>query len=186
MSATRRRSTSRFLTERTAMLESTEVEFLTMQDGKTPPGFQLDAIIAGTQARIRSLHERERILCATLAALGNADAVKALIETTESPEAAQASVMDLLNIDLNQARVVLDLQLRTLSPQRQLSPLKTTASVRNWPTSSRVWPRQNGCKRWSAPSAVRIWPGTTNADGPGPATTSCGGRRWADRAGGGP
>jgi len=109
----------RFLAERTSMLESTEVEFLLLQDGKTPPGFQLDAIVAGTETRIRQLHERGRLLRAVLAALGNANAVKALIETTESPEAAQLSVMELLDIDQDQARAVLDLQLRALSPQRR-------------------------------------------------------------------
>jgi quinol monooxygenase YgiN len=109
----------RFQAARTAMLESTEVDFLTLQDGKTPPGFQLDAIVAGTQKRIRQLHDRERLLRAILAALGNADAVKALVETTQSPEAAQASVMELLDIDHDQARAVLDLQLRALSPQRR-------------------------------------------------------------------
>lgn len=109
----------RFLAERAAMLESTEVEFLTLQDGKTPPGFQLDAIIAGTQARIRGLQSRARILRGILAALGDTDAVRALIETTESPENATAGLMDLLGIDHDQAKAVLDLQLRALSPPRR-------------------------------------------------------------------
>jgi quinol monooxygenase YgiN len=107
----------RFLAEREALLESTEVDLLTLQDGKTPPGFQLDAVIAGAQARISSLRERNGILRAILAALRNMDAVKALIEITDPPEAAQARLMDLLNIDQGQARAVLDLQLRALSPQ---------------------------------------------------------------------
>lgn len=109
----------RFVAERASMLESTEVEFLSLRDGKAPPGFQLDAIVAGTRARIRALHERGRILRAIVAALGNLDAVRALVETTDSPEAAQASLMELLDIDHNQARAVLDLQLRALSPQRR-------------------------------------------------------------------
>ena len=109
----------RFLAQRTDLLESTEVDFLTLQDGKTPPGYQLDAIVAGTQTRIRALQERGRILRAILAALGNTDAVKALVETSDSPEAAQASVMELLDIDPEQARAVLDLQLRALSPRRR-------------------------------------------------------------------
>lgn len=110
---------SRFLAERAAMLESADVDFLTLQDGKTPPGFQLDAIIAGTHARIRGWHERGRILRALVAALSNLDAVKALVETEESSEAAQESLMELLDIDQGQARAVLDLQLRALSPQRR-------------------------------------------------------------------
>lgn len=109
----------RFLAGRAAMLESTEVDFLTLEDGKAPPGFQLDAIVAGTQSRIRGLQERGRMLRAILAALGNLDAVKALVETTDSAEAAQAGLMDLLGIDQGQARAVLDLQLRALSPQRR-------------------------------------------------------------------
>jgi DNA gyrase/topoisomerase IV subunit A len=109
----------RFLAERAVMLESTQVDFLTLQDGKTPPGFQRDAIVAGTQARIRSLRERGRILHAILAALGDLDAVKALIETTDSTEAAQAGLMELLDVDQAQARAVLDLQLRALSPHRR-------------------------------------------------------------------
>lgn len=109
----------RFLAEREAMLESADVDILTLQDGKTPPGFQLDAIIAGTRARVRGLHERSRILRAILAALGNLDAVKSLIETADPPDAAQVHLMELLNIDQGQARAVLDLQLRALSPQRR-------------------------------------------------------------------
>jgi quinol monooxygenase YgiN len=109
----------RFSAERAAMVESTEVDVLTLQDGKTPPGFQLDAIIAGTQARLRGLEERRGILRAVLAALDNVDAVKALIETTESAEAAQAELAELLDIDSGRARVVLDIQLRSLSPQRR-------------------------------------------------------------------
>jgi quinol monooxygenase YgiN len=109
----------RFLAQRADLVESTEVDFLTLQDGKTPPGFQLDAIVAGTQRQISSLQERGGLLRAILVALGNTDAVKVLIETTESPEAAQASVMELLDIDEDQARTILDLQLRALSPRRR-------------------------------------------------------------------
>jgi quinol monooxygenase YgiN len=109
----------RFSEERAAMVETTEVVFLTLQDGKAPPGFQLDAIVAGTQVRIRGLEERGRILRAVLAALDNLDAVKALIETAESAEALLAGLAEVLEIDPGQARVVLDLQLRSLTPQRR-------------------------------------------------------------------
>jgi hypothetical protein len=54
-----------------------------------------------------------------VAALSNLDAVKALVETAESSEAAQASLMELLDIDQSQARAVMDLQLRAMSPQRR-------------------------------------------------------------------
>jgi quinol monooxygenase YgiN len=109
----------RFLVESATMLESAEVDFLSLQDGKTPPGFQLDAIVAGAQQRIRQMQERGGILRAIIAALDDMAAVTALVENTESLEAAQASVMELLDIDHGQARAVLDLQLRALSPQRR-------------------------------------------------------------------
>jgi quinol monooxygenase YgiN len=109
----------RFLDRRAALLESTEVDFLTLQDGKTPPGFQLDAIAAGTQNRIRGMRERARILSAVLAGFGNMDAIRALVEASESQETAESGVMELLDIDQVQARAVLDLQLRSLSPQRR-------------------------------------------------------------------
>ena len=72
---------------------------MALRDGKAPPGFQLDAIVAGTQERIRQFQERGRLLRGILTALGNFDAVRALVETTETPEGVQASVMELLGID---------------------------------------------------------------------------------------
>jgi quinol monooxygenase YgiN len=107
----------RFLDQRTPLLESTEVDFLTLQDGKTPPGFQLDAIAAGTQKRIASMQQRAGILRAVMKALENMDAVRVLVEASESPEVAIAGVMELLDIDQVQARAVLDLQLLRLSRQ---------------------------------------------------------------------
>jgi quinol monooxygenase YgiN len=109
----------RFRSERSTMLESTDVDFLTLQDGKTPPGFELDAIIAGIQARIRHLQERGRMLRAILSALGNLDAVRLLVENAGSAEAAQASLMQLLDTGQRPARAVLDLQLGALSPWRR-------------------------------------------------------------------
>lgn len=109
----------RFLDQRAALLESTEVDFLTLQDGKTPPGFQLDAIAAGTQKRISGMRERARILSAVLAGFGEMDAVRGLVEGSDSPQAAESGVMELLDIDQVQARAVLNLQLLALSPQRQ-------------------------------------------------------------------
>jgi quinol monooxygenase YgiN len=109
----------RFTAQRAALLESTEVDALTLHDGKTPPGFQLDAIMAGTRARLRGLEERGRLVRAVLAALSNLDAVKTLIETTESTEAAHAALMQMLDIDAVQAHAVLGLQLMSLSPQRR-------------------------------------------------------------------
>lgn len=109
----------RFADQRSALLESTEVDFLTLEDGKTPPGFLLDAIVAGTQKRIAQMQERARLVSAVLAAFGNMDAVRALVEASESPEAALSGVMDLLVIDQVQARTVLGLQLESLSPHRR-------------------------------------------------------------------
>jgi quinol monooxygenase YgiN len=109
----------RFLAERTALLESTEVDFLELRDGKTPPGFQLDAIVAGTRQRIQGIQERARMLRAILAALDNMDAVRALVEAGESPEAAESAVMDLLDIGQDQARAVLHMQLFASTPLRR-------------------------------------------------------------------
>jgi quinol monooxygenase YgiN len=109
----------RFLDQRTPLLESTEVDFLTLQDGKAPPGFQLDAIAAGAQNRLASMQHRAGILRAVTKAVENMDAVRVLVEASESPEIAIAGVMELLDIDQVQARAVLDLQLRSLSPQRR-------------------------------------------------------------------
>jgi quinol monooxygenase YgiN len=111
----------RFLDQRASLLESAEVDFLTLQDGKTPPGFQVDAIIAGTRSRIASMQERAGLLAAILAALSNIGAVRALVEASESQEAAQADVMKLLGIDQIQARTVLGLQLQSLAPHRRQS-----------------------------------------------------------------
>ena len=108
-----------FLDQRAELLESTEVDVLALRDGKTPPGFQVDAIVAGARSRIRSGHERARMLRVILVALDNVDAVKELVETTDSPETAQAALMDLLDIDEIQAMMVLDIQLRSLSPKRR-------------------------------------------------------------------
>ena len=65
------------------------------------------------------MQDRSRIVTAVLAALGNMDAIRALVEASESQETAESGVMELLDIDQVQARAVLDLQLRSLSPQRR-------------------------------------------------------------------
>jgi quinol monooxygenase YgiN len=109
----------RFLAERAALLESTEVVFLELQDGKTPPGFQLDAIAAGTQKRISGLNERARILSAILAALDHMDAVRTVVATSDSLQSAESGVMELLGIGQVQARSVLHMPLLHLSPQRR-------------------------------------------------------------------
>jgi hypothetical protein len=44
------------------MLESTEVDFMSLRDGKTSPGFQLVASVAGKQCRIGGIRERTRHL----------------------------------------------------------------------------------------------------------------------------
>jgi quinol monooxygenase YgiN len=109
----------RFLAGRTALLESTDVDVLELQDGKAPPGFQLDAIAAGTQKRISKLQERARILTAILAALDNMDAVRNLVAASDSLASAESGVMELLGIRQADARSVLNMQLLQLSPQRR-------------------------------------------------------------------
>ncbi len=109
----------RFLEQRAPLLESTEVDFLTLQDGKAPPGFQLDAIAAGAQNRVASMQQRAGILRAVLKALENMDQVRTIVAASESAESAIAGVMELLDIDQVQAGAVLDLQLRSLSTHRR-------------------------------------------------------------------
>jgi DNA gyrase subunit A len=76
---------------------------------------QIEAIAAGAQHLLRRCQERFHLLGALLKAIDEAEAVQALIHASESAEAAQPRLMDLLDIDLRQARVVLDLQWRRLA-----------------------------------------------------------------------
>ena len=109
----------RFLAERAQLLDATQVDFLELTDGKTPPSYQLDAIIAGTRHRIRSISERMRLLAAILAALDNLDAVRAAVGPMKDPRAAEAAIMALLHVEQDAARSVLHMPLLQSSAWRQ-------------------------------------------------------------------
>ena len=65
---------------------------------------KIEAIAAGAQHLLRRCNERFHLLGGLLKAIDKAEAVQALIHASESADAAQPRLMDLLNIDLCQAR----------------------------------------------------------------------------------
>jgi DNA gyrase subunit A len=84
---------------------------------------QAEAIAAGAQHLLLRRQERARLLDGLLKAINQSEGVRALIYASESAAEAQPRLMDLLDIDQDQARVVLDLQSRRLaaSERRSLS-----------------------------------------------------------------
>ncbi|HUC25004.1 MAG TPA: DNA gyrase subunit A [Streptosporangiaceae bacterium] len=76
---------------------------------------QVEAIAAGAQHLLDKSQERARLLDGLLKAVNQSEAVRALIYASESAAAAQPPLMDLLDIDEDQARVVLDMQSRRLA-----------------------------------------------------------------------
>ena len=76
---------------------------------------QIEVIVRRTQYLLRKAQERAHIVGALLKAIDQIDAVIALIRASESANAAQQGLMDLLDIDEIQARAILDMQLRRLA-----------------------------------------------------------------------
>jgi DNA gyrase subunit A len=76
---------------------------------------QVDVIVRRTRYLLRKAQERAHILRALLKAIDQIDAVIALIRGSESAAAAQQGLMNLLDIDEDQARAILDMQLRRLA-----------------------------------------------------------------------
>jgi DNA gyrase subunit A len=76
---------------------------------------QINVIVRRTQYLLRKAQERAHIVRALLKALDQIDAVIALIRASESAAAAQQGLQDLLDIDVEQARAILDMQLRRLA-----------------------------------------------------------------------
>ena len=76
---------------------------------------QIEVVVRRTQYLLRKARERAHILSALLKAIDRIDAVIALIRASESANAAQQGLMDLLEIDEIQARAILDMQLRRLA-----------------------------------------------------------------------
>ncbi len=76
---------------------------------------QINVIVRRTQYLLRRAQERAHIVRALLKAIDRIDEVIALIRGSESAAAAQQGLMDLLDIDEEQARAILDMQLRRLA-----------------------------------------------------------------------
>jgi DNA gyrase subunit A len=76
---------------------------------------QIDVVVRRTRYLLRRAQERAHIVRALLKAIEAIDEVIALIRASESAAVAQQGLMDLLEIDEEQARAILDMQLRRLA-----------------------------------------------------------------------
>src|SRR5262244_1146048 len=76
---------------------------------------QLDVVVRRTRYLLRKAEERAHIVRALLKAIDRIDEVIALIRGSESAAVAQQGLIDLLEIDEEQARAILDMQLRRLA-----------------------------------------------------------------------
>jgi len=76
---------------------------------------QIDVVVRRTRYLLRKAEERAHIVRALLKAIDRIDEVIALIRGSESAAVAQRGLMDLLEIDEEQARAILDMQLRRLA-----------------------------------------------------------------------
>lgn len=76
---------------------------------------QIDVIVRRTQFLLRKDKARAHIVQALLKAIDRIDEVIALIRASESAAAAQQGLMAMLEIDEEQARAILDMQLRKLA-----------------------------------------------------------------------
>ena len=84
---------------------------------------QVNVIVRRTRFLLRRAQERAHIVSALLKAIDQIDAVIALIRGSASAAAAQQGLQNLLDIDEEQARAILDMQLRRLAAleRRQLT-----------------------------------------------------------------
>jgi DNA gyrase subunit A len=76
---------------------------------------QIEVIVRRTRYLLRKAQERAHIVIALLKAIDAIDEVIALIRASPSASAAQQGLMELLDIDEEQARAILDMQLRRLA-----------------------------------------------------------------------
>ena len=76
---------------------------------------QIEVIVRRTRYLLRQAQQRAHIVSALLKAIDRIDEVIALIRGSESANAAMQGLMDLLEIDEEQARAILDMQLRRLA-----------------------------------------------------------------------
>jgi DNA gyrase subunit A len=78
-------------------------------------GHQIEVIVRRTRYRLRKAEERVHILRALLKALDRLDEVIALIRGSSTVDVARTGLMQLLEIDEQQATAILDMQLRRLA-----------------------------------------------------------------------
>ena len=76
---------------------------------------QIEVIVRRTKFRLKKAEEEAHILRGLLKALDALDEVIALIRRSATTEAARDGLMELLSIDEDQARAILDMQLRRLA-----------------------------------------------------------------------
>jgi DNA gyrase subunit A len=76
---------------------------------------QIEVVVRRTRFLLRKAQERAHIVRALLKAIDRIDEVIALIRGSESAAAARQGLMDLLEIDEEQATAILDMQLRRLA-----------------------------------------------------------------------
>jgi DNA gyrase subunit A len=76
---------------------------------------QIEVVVRRTRFLLRKAQERAHIVSALLKAIDAIDEVIALIRASASAAEAQQGLMDLLDIDEEQARAILDMQLRKLA-----------------------------------------------------------------------
>jgi DNA gyrase subunit A len=76
---------------------------------------QIEVIVRRTRYLLREAQKRAHIVSALLKAIDRIDEVIALIRGSESAAVAQQGLMQLLEIDEEQARAILDMQLRRLA-----------------------------------------------------------------------
>ena len=114
------------LYKHTSLQENFSANMLAIVDGvpRTLPldGFirhwvthQIEVIVRRTAYRLKKAEEEAHILRGLLKALDALDEVIALIRRSATTEAARDGLMELLDIDEEQARAILDMQLRRLA-----------------------------------------------------------------------
>ena len=109
---------------------------------------QIEVIVRRTQYRLRKAAERLHIVAALLKAIDRIDEVIALIRGSESANAAMQGLMDLLEIDEEQARAILDMQLRRLVSSRTSAMPVTRPSL----TSSAIFCARLSGLTWNGSS----------------------------------
>ncbi|MFM6963718.1 MAG: DNA gyrase subunit A [Micrococcales bacterium] len=90
---------------------------------------QVEVIVRRTSFRLRQAEKRAHILRAYLKALDALDAVIALIRKSENAEAAREGLMKLLDIDEEQAKAILAMQLRQLAALERQKIIDEAAEI---------------------------------------------------------